>query len=241
MKIKRVLISVTDKTGVVEFADSLTKTGAEIYSTGGTLKALQSAGVRAKSISDVTNFPEILDGRVKTLHPAIFAGILAKRDVKSHTEQLAKLNLSPFDMVVVNLYRFEETVASGAGLEEIVENIDIGGPSLIRAAAKNYEGCAVVVDPSHYARITDEIKKNGEVGGRLLSELAAAAFEKVALYDVAISKFFSEKFVSGGRLRDSLMYAGRKTMDMRYGENPHQSAGYYGDFAKYFEKIHGKE
>ena len=241
MKIRRVLISVTDKTGVVEFADFLTKSGAEIYSTGGTLKALQSAGVRAKSISDVTNFPEILDGRVKTLHPAIFAGILARRNLKSHTDQLEKLNLSLFDMVVVNLYRFEETVASGAGLEEIVENIDIGGPSLIRAAAKNYEGCAVVVDPSHYARITDEIKKNGEVGGQLLSELAAAAFEKVALYDVAIAKFFSEKFVSGGRLRDSLMYAGRKSMDMRYGENPHQSAGYYGDFAKYFEKIHGKE
>lgn len=241
MKIKRVIISVTDKTGVVEFAKVLTKSGAEIYSTGGTLKALQAGGVNAKSISDVTNFPEILDGRVKTLHPAIFAGILAKRDVKAHQDQLAQLKLSSFDMVVVNLYRFEETVASGAGVEEIVENIDIGGPSLIRAAAKNYEGCAVVVDPSQYPEITAELGKTGEVGMPLLGKLAAAAFEKVALYDVAISKWFNKNFTSEGALGDSLMFADRKTMDMRYGENPHQSAGFYGDFAKYFEKIHGKD
>ena len=241
MKIKRVLISVTDKTGVVDFSRFLTKSGAEIFSTGGTLKALQDGGVPARSISDVTDFPEILDGRVKTLHPAIFAGILAKRDVKEHQDQLAKLKLSMFDMVVVNLYRFEATVASGAGLDEIVENIDIGGPSLIRAAAKNYEGCAVVVDPSQYSEIVAEIGRGGELGKPLLGRLAAKAFEKVALYDVAISKFFSETFGGGGRLRDSLMFAGRKSMEMRYGENPHQSAGFYGDFEKYFEKIHGKE
>ena len=241
MKIKRALVSVTDKTGVVEFADFLAKSGAEIFSTGGTLKALQSGGVKAKSISEVTNFPEILDGRVKTLHPAIFAGILAKRSVKDHTDQLEKLRLSTFDMVVVNLYRFEETVASGADLEEIVENIDIGGPSLIRAAAKNYEGCAVIVDPSQYSEVKSEITRYGEIGGHLLARLAAAAFEKVALYDAAISNFFTDKFGPGGSLSDSLLFAGRKTMDMRYGENPHQSAGFYGDFGKYFEKIHGKE
>jgi phosphoribosylaminoimidazolecarboxamide formyltransferase / IMP cyclohydrolase len=239
--VRRVLISVTDKTGIVDFAGFLEKSGAEIISTGGTLKALQAGGVRARSISDVTGFPEILDGRVKTLHPAIFAGILAKRDVKAHLDQLEKLNLTALDMVVVNLYRFEETVASGAGLEEIVENIDIGGPSLIRAAAKNYEGCAVVVDPSQYAEITSAISKNGELGVPLLSKLAAAAFEKVALYDVAISRFFAGKFAEGGQIGESLMFAGRKSMDMRYGENPHQQAGFYGDFAKYFEKIHGKE
>lgn len=241
MKIKRVLISVTDKTGVVEFAKVLAGSGAEIFSTGGTLKALQTGGVNARSISDVTNFPEILDGRVKTLHPAIFAGILAKRNVKEHQAQLDELKLSQFDMVVVNLYRFEETVASGASLDEIVENIDIGGPSLIRAAAKNYEGCAVVVDPSQYGGIVAELNKNGELRMPLLGKLAADAFEKVALYDVAISKFFGEKFTEGGPLRDSLMFAGRKSMDMRYGENPHQSAGFYGDFAEYFEKIHGKD
>ena len=241
MKIKRVLISVTDKTGVVEFAKVLAGLGAEIFSTGGTLKALQTGGVNARSISDVTNFPEILDGRVKTLHPAIFAGILAKRNVKEHQAQLDELKLSQFDMVVVNLYRFEETVASGASLDAIVENIDIGGPSLIRAAAKNYEGCAVVVDPSQYEGIVAELNKNGELRMPLLGKLAADAFEKVALYDVAISKFFGEKFTEGGPLRDSLMFAGRKSMDMRYGENPHQSAGFYGDFAEYFEKIHGKD
>jgi phosphoribosylaminoimidazolecarboxamide formyltransferase/IMP cyclohydrolase len=241
VKIKRVLISVTNKTGVVDFSRFLTKSGAEIFSTGGTLKALQNGGVPARSISDVTNFPEILDGRVKTLHPAIFAGILAKRDVKEHLDQLENLKLSMFDMVVVNLYRFEETVASGAGLDEIVENIDIGGPSLIRAAAKNFDGCAVVVDPSQYSEIETEIGRSGELGKPLLGRLAAAAFEKVALYDVAISKFFSETFAGGEPLRDSLMFAGRKSMEMRYGENPHQSAGFYGDFEKYFEKIHGKE
>ncbi len=241
MKIKRVLISVTDKKGVVEFAGVLSRGGAEIFSTGGTLKALRTGGIDARSISDVTNFPEILDGRVKTLHPAIFAGILAKRDVKEHQAQLKELNLSAFDMVVVNLYRFEETVASGASLEDIVENIDIGGPSLIRAAAKNYEGCAVVVDPSQYEEVASVLTKNGELDNPLLSRLAAAAFEKVALYDVAISRFFSERFEKGGPIGESLMFAGRKSMDMRYGENPHQSAGYYGDLAGYFEKIHGKD
>ncbi len=241
MKVKRVLISVTDKTGVVEFAGFLEKSGAEIFSTGGTLKALQAGEIRAKSISEVTDFPEILDGRVKTLHPAIFAGILARRDVKDHMAQLEKMKLSTFDMVVVNLYRFEETVASGAPLDEIVENIDIGGPSLIRAAAKNYEGCAVVVDPSQYPEITSELGKTGELNTAILSKLAAAAFEKVALYDAAISKFFSERFVQDGAMRGSVMYAGSKSMDMRYGENPHQQAGYYGDFSRYFEKLHGKE
>ena len=186
MRIKRVLISVTDKTGLVEFAGALIKSGAEIFSTGGTLKELHSAGIRARSISDVTSFPEILDGRVKTLHPAVFAGILARRNVREHLDQLEKLKLSLFDMVVVNLYRFEETVASGAELELIIENIDIGGPSLIRAAAKNYEGCAVVVDPAQYKEVSDELNKAGEVSLQLMEKLAAVAFERVALYDIAI-------------------------------------------------------
>ncbi len=241
MKVKRVLISVTDKTGLVEFANVLAKKGAEIFSTGGTLKVLQGASINAKSISDVTNFPEILDGRVKTLHPAVFAGILAKRDMKSHLDQLDKLKLSLFDMVVVNLYRFEETVASGAGLETIVENIDIGGPSLIRAAAKNYEGCAVVVDPSQYNEVAAEINDKGEVSLDLMKRLAAKAFEKVAEYDAAIARFYMEKFGDGRSLGDSIFVAEHKDMDLRYGENPHQSAGYYGSFEKYFEKLHGKE
>ncbi len=241
MKIKRVLISVTDKTGLAGFASVLAKNGAEIFSTGGTLKVLREAGLDAKSITDVTGFPEILDGRVKTLHPAVFAGILAKRDVQSHLDQLEELNLSVFDMVVVNLYRFEETVASGADLDVIVENIDIGGPSLIRAAAKNYEGCAVVVDPNQYSEVAAELSKGRDLGLPLLQKLAAKAFEKVAEYDVAIAKFYSQRFGSGGQLGDTLLVAAGKSMDMRYGENPHQSAGYYGDFSKYFEKFHGKE
>ncbi len=254
MKIKRVLISVTDKTGLVEFANVLMKSGAEIFSTGGTLKALQSGGIKAKSISDVTNFPEILDGRVKTLHPAVFAGILARRDVREHLDQLDKFKLSLFDMVVVNLYRFEETAASGADLETIIENIDIGGPSLIRAAAKNYEGCVVVVEPAQYNEVAGELS-NGGVSIELMKKLAATAFEKVALYNVAIAQFYREKFaeskpfpsrkvpdLSGeSPLVGSVLVGERKTMDLRYGENPHQTAGFYGNFGKYFEKLHGKE
>jgi len=239
MKIKRVLMSVTDKTGLVDFANVLKRSGVEIFSTGGTLNALRSAGVNAKSISDVTNFPEILDGRVKTLHPAVFAGILARRNVPGHLEQIQKLNIAPFDMVVVNLYKFEETVASGADLETIVENIDIGGPSLIRAAAKNYEGCAVVVDPSQYSEIANLVLDGKDLDIDLLRSLAADAFEKVAAYDVAIARFFQNNFGSGKD--DYVFFAEHKDMEMRYGENPHQSAGFYGNFGKYFEKLHGKE
>ncbi len=241
MKIKRVLISVTDKTGLVDLASVLTKTGAEIFSTGGTLKVLQEARIDAKSISDVTEFPEILDGRVKTLHPAIFAGILARKDVPAHIDQLQKLNLSLFDLVVVNLYRFEETAASDANLETIVENIDIGGPSLIRAAAKNYESVAVVVDPSQYAEVSSEISGKGEISSGLMRKLAATAFEKVAEYDAAIANFFKEEFLEDSPPGNSIIIAEHKTMEMRYGENPHQAAGFYGNFEEYFHKLHGKE
>ena len=242
MRIKRVLVSVTDKTGLVEFAGALIKSGAEIFSTGGTLKTLHSAGIRARSISDVTSFPEILDGRVKTLHPAVFAGILARRNVREHLDQLEKLKLSLFDMVVVNLYRFEETVASGADLESIIENIDIGGPSLIRAAAKNYEGCTVVVDPAQYNEVADELNKAGEVSLQIMEKLAAVAFERVALYDVAIAHFYKEKFLTMEKQdSDYVLIGERKSMSMRYGENPHQTAGFYGNFEKYFQKLHGKE
>jgi phosphoribosylaminoimidazolecarboxamide formyltransferase/IMP cyclohydrolase len=246
VKIKRALISVTDKTGLVDFASALTKHGAEVFSTGGTLKVLQEVGVAAKSISEVTKFPEILDGRVKTLHPAIFAGILARKDVPAHVEQLRKLDLSFFDLVVVNLYRFEETVASGADLETVVENIDIGGPSLIRAAAKNYESVAIVVDPFQYGEVVSEINARGEISSDLMRRLAAKAFEKVAEYDIAIANFFKEKFLvetqgAGSPQGDSILIAEHKSMEMRYGENPHQAAGFYGDFEKYFQKLHGKE
>ncbi len=241
MKIKRALISVTDKNGIVDFAVSLTRNGIEIFSTGGTLDVLRKGGVEAKSISEVTNFPEILDGRVKTLHPAIFAGILARKSVPAHAEQLQKLKLSFFDLVAVNLYRFEETVASNASHETIVENIDIGGSSLIRAAAKNYENVAVVVDPSQYAEVAGEIKVSGEISEGLRRRLATKAFEKVAEYDITIARYFLENFREGSSSDGPMLVAARKTMDLRYGENPHQSAGFYGNIEEYFEKLHGKE
>ncbi|HUI30103.1 MAG TPA: bifunctional phosphoribosylaminoimidazolecarboxamide formyltransferase/IMP cyclohydrolase [Candidatus Acidoferrales bacterium] len=241
MKIRRALISVTDKTGLIDFASTLTKSGAEIFSTGGTLRVLQEAGVPAKSITEITKFPEILDGRVKTLHPAIFAGILARKNVPEHIDEIKKLSLSLFDLVVVNLYRFEETVASGANLETVVENIDIGGPSLIRAAAKNYESVAVVVDPSQYGEVASAIDSKGEVGFELMRELAAKAFEKVAGYDVAIADFFGGKFLGDSPPGKSIFVAEAKTMEMRYGENPHQTAGFYGNLEEYFQKLHGKE
>lgn len=164
----------------------------------------------------------------------------------AHIEQLQKLNLSLFDLVVVNLYRFEETVASGAKLETVVENIDIGGPSLIRAAAKNYESVAVVVDPSQYNEVISEINTSGELGAILMQRLAAAAFAKVAEYDVAIGNFFKQEFLvepqdSASPLGDSILIAEHKSMEMRYGENPHQTAGFYGNFEIYFQKLHGKE
>lgn len=241
MKIKRALISVTDKTGLVDFALALDKNGAEIFSTGGTLRVLQEAGIAAKSVSDVTKFPEILDGRVKTLHPAIFAGILARKKDPAHIEQIKKLNLSLFDLVVVNLYSFEETVSSGASLETIIENIDIGGPSLLRAAAKNYESVAAVVDPSQYAEVASEINTKGEISSDMMRNLAAKAFEKVAEYDVAIANFFKREFLDESQLSNSILISERKTMDMRYGENPHQTAGFFGNLEEYFHKLHGKE
>lgn len=244
-KIRRVLISVTDKTGVVEFAREIGALGAEIVSTGGTARLIREAGVPVRDVSEVTSFPEMLDGRVKTLHPKIAGGILAIRERPEHMRALAEQHIEPIDMVVVNLYRFEETAARpGATREELIENIDIGGPTMIRAAAKNYQDVAVVVSPDDYGAIVEEMRAGG---GSLSLEtqwkLARKAFRTTAAYDSAISAHLDREDAVAGLPRDLAIRA-PKVMDLRYGENPHQSAALYGVRGKGIagaEQLHGKE
>jgi phosphoribosylaminoimidazolecarboxamide formyltransferase/IMP cyclohydrolase len=244
-KIERVLISVTDKTGIVDFARALSEMGAELLSTGGTARMIGESGVPVREVSDVTGFPEMLDGRVKTLHPKVAGGILAIRDRADHMAALAEQEISPIDMVVVNLYRFEEVAARpGARLEELIENIDIGGPTMIRAAAKNYQDVAVVVSPGDYPAIVEEMRASG---GGLSREtkwrLARAAFRTTAAYDAAISARL-DRVDEAGPLPHDLQIRAPKIMDLRYGENPHQSAALYGQRGKGIagaEQLHGKE
>ena len=191
--IKTALISVSDKTGIVEFAKALAQTGVKIISTGGTAKALAQAGVAVTSIDAVTGFPEMMDGRVKTLHPRIHGGLLALRDRPEHVEAMRQHGISPIDLVCVNLYPFEQTVAKpNCTLEEAIENIDIGGPSMIRSAAKNHKFVTVVTSPDQYPRVIEQMRgNNGAVGGRLREELARAAFGLTAAYDAAIAKYLN--------------------------------------------------
>ncbi len=231
--IKRVLISVTDKTGVVDFARGLHELGAAIISTGGTARLIREAGVPVQDVAEVTGFPEMLDGRVKTMHPRIAAGMLAIRGRADHMHAIAEHGIEPIDMVVVNLYRFEEVAAkAGAHLEELIENIDIGGPTMIRAAAKNYQDVDVVVSPGDYPAVLEEMRRGG---GTLSHEtkwrLARKAFRTTADYDAAISSRL-DRDDSAGPLPTDLRLRAPKIMDLRYGENPHQSAALYG--------VHGK-
>ena len=193
--IKRALLSVTDKGGLAEFAQALAGFGVEILSTGGTAKILRDAGLKVVEVSDYTGFPEMLDGRVKTLHPKIHGGILGRRDLASHKEQMEKHGIGPIDMVVVNLYQFEKTVAKpGCDLEDAVENIDIGGPTLLRAAAKNYPGVTVVVDPADYPHVIQEMKLNkGATSLATRFNLARKVFKVTHEYDGAIYRYLSEK------------------------------------------------
>lgn len=224
---KRVLISVSDKTGLVDFAKELTALDYKIVSTGGTAQTIQDAGIPVTKVSEVTGFPEILEGRVKTLHPFIHAGILAKGE-KSHQDQLKDLNIEPFEMVVVNLYPFRETVAKpNVTLEDAIENIDIGGPSMVRAAAKNYGRVAVVVNPAAYPKIISQLKEKGEIDGPTRQSLALEAFSHTASYDMAISQYLS-KVVKPDGFPDNWFMGGEKLQDLRYGENPHQAAAFYG-------------
>ena len=239
MKIQRALISVSDKTGIVEFARKLVAQGVEILSTGGTAKALQDAGVATMEVSQFTGSPEILEGRVKTLHPRIHGGLLYIRGNAHHEEQAKAHGIRPIDMVVVNLYPFEATIArEDVTLPEAIEQIDIGGPSMIRSAAKNYQSVCVVTDPADYSAVLEDMKE--ESGGTTLvlrERLAIKAFATTASYDSAISCFLNREQQTCSRFRLEMPLE----MRLRYGENPHQQAELYGDFESYFEKLQGKE
>jgi len=228
-KIQRVLISVTDKTGIAAFARELRDLGAELISTGGTARLLRDSGVPVRDISEVTGFPEMLDGRVKTMHPNVTGGILAMRGKPEHMQALAAHGIQPIDMVVVNLYAFEQVAAKAdASLAELIENIDIGGPTMIRSAAKNYQDVAVVVSPADYAGVTDEMKAHdGALSPETRWRLAQKAFRTTADYDRAISARLS-MVETAGPLPAVLDLRAAKIMDLRYGENPHQAAALYG-------------
>jgi len=228
--VARALLSVSDKTGLIDFARFLIEAGVEILSTGGSAAALRQAGLRVREVSDVTGFPEIMDGRVKTLHPAIHGGILARRDSAEHRAAMARHGITGIDLVVSNLYPFAATVARGAGFEDCVENVDIGGPALIRAAAKNHDFVAVVTDPGDYAEVMAAMTRHG--GATPLSlrrRLAASAFGRTAAYDAGIGQWF-ERAIGGGEnhlFPALLTLAGERKQVLRYGENPHQQAAFY--------------
>lgn len=239
MKIKRALISVSDKAGLAEFARELTKLGVEIISTGGTAALLKKHGIPSKEISQFTGSPEILDGRVKTLHPKVHGGLLYLRDNPDHVAQAKEHEIEPIDMVVVNLYPFEQTIAKpDATLDEAIENIDIGGPSMLRSAAKNYRSVTVVVDPSDYQDVLDNIRDNeGATTLKLRERLAIKVFITTSKYDGAIANYLNREQETTCSFSLSLPIAAR----LRYGENPHQQASLYGNFDEYFQKLHGKD
>jgi phosphoribosylaminoimidazolecarboxamide formyltransferase/IMP cyclohydrolase len=239
MKIKRALISVSDKAGLVDFARGLEEQGVEIVSTGGTATLLRQEGVRAIDISAFTGFPEILDGRVKTLHPKVHGALLYLRGNKEHEAAAAEHGIEPIDLVVVNLYPFQATVAKpGVKLSEAIEQIDIGGPSMLRSASKNYQSVTVIVDPADYVAVLEEMRdRDGETTLKLRERLAIKAFLTTAEYDRAIACFLNEKQKTETSFSISLPLVTR----LRYGENPHQKAALYGNFSEHFEKLHGKE
>lgn len=221
---KRALVSVSDKTGVVDFCKGLVKNGFEIISTGGTAKALKEADLKVIGISEITGFPECLDGRVKTLHPNVHAGLLAMRSNPEHMAQLEKLNINTIDIVCVNLYPFKATLAKGADFAECIENIDIGGPTMIRAAAKNYQDVAVIVDPNDYQKVLNELA-NGGVTLETKKYLQYKVFAHTAVYDSLISNYLASQL--GITFPDEVTFAYEKAQDMRYGENPQQQAVFY--------------
>jgi len=234
-KVQRAIVSVTNKTGVVEFARKLQGLGVELISTGGTAKALREAGIAVRDISDLTGFPEMLDGRVKTLHPKVHGGILHMRDNAEHRRAVSEHDIAPIDMVVVNLYEFEKTAAKpGVTVEELIENIDIGGPSMIRSAAKNWKDVAVVTSPTDYDQIAEEMAMSGgEVSRETRWRLAQKAFATTAAYDGEIALTLEQINPSGKReeagFPQTLRLRFGKIADLRYGENPHQKAAMYGD------------
>ncbi len=228
-KTARALISVSDKAGVIELGRRLAKLGIEILSTGGTARSLREAGVQVKEVGDFTGFPEILDGRVKTLHPKVHGGLLG-RNTEGHKAEMLKAGIEPIDIVVVNLYPFREAVARGAAFDDVIENIDIGGPAMLRSAAKNHERVAVVVDPADYDRVASEIEAGGEVSAQLRFELCRKAFAHTAAYDGAIAAHLGRLETPGAAPSDfplTLHPALKRERVLRYGENPHQKAAFY--------------
>jgi phosphoribosylaminoimidazolecarboxamide formyltransferase / IMP cyclohydrolase len=246
VKVERALLSVSDKRGLVEFARALTELGVKIVSTGGTAAELKRAGIDARAIEDYTGFPEILDGRVKTLHPSIYAGLLAVRSNAEHRETLAEHRIEPIDLVCVNLYPFERTAAHrGVSDDEVIEQIDIGGPTLIRAAAKNHAFVGVVVRPESYDAVIEELRElDGRISAQTRRTLATDAFGLTARYDAAISRWFAEREED---FPQHLVAAFEKVVDLSYGENPHQRAAYYEEAGVRTHllartvKLHGKE
>jgi phosphoribosylaminoimidazolecarboxamide formyltransferase / IMP cyclohydrolase len=239
MKITRALISVSDKTGIASFARALESQGVDIISTGGTADLLRKEKIPVREISKFTAFPEVLEGRVKTLHPRVHGGLLYKRGNPKHEAEARECGFEPIDLVAVNLYPFEATIAKPeVTLAAAIENIDIGGPSMIRSAAKNYESVTVVVDPVDYDAVLENMRDNkGETTLKLRERLAIKAFIKTSEYDRAIGNFLNKEQATDSSFSLSVPLV----MRLRYGENPHQSAALYGDFDKYFEKLHGKE
>ncbi|HVO23893.1 MAG TPA: bifunctional phosphoribosylaminoimidazolecarboxamide formyltransferase/IMP cyclohydrolase [Candidatus Margulisiibacteriota bacterium] len=243
-KITRALVSVSDKTGLVDFVKGLRAFNVEVLSTGGTAKLLTDAGVPVVAVSDHTGSPEILDGRVKTLHPKIHGGILGRRGDRHHQEQMTAHGIAPIDMVVVNLYPFEATVARpDCRFEEAIENIDIGGPSMVRSAAKNHHDVTVLVDPADYGKVLDEMRgSGGAVSVETNTRLARKAFQMTAHYDGAIADYLGGFGGAGRQAFGETIHLGlQKAQDLRYGENPHQQAALYGDFFRAVEQLHGKE
>ena len=256
--IARALISVFDKSGLIPFAQTLAQAGVELISTGGTAKALREPGLRVTDLSAWTHFPEMLDGRVKTLHPKVHGGLLYRRGNPEHEAAVKEHQIQAIDLVVVNLYPFEQTIAKpGVTLEEAIENIDIGGPSMLRSAAKNHESVTVVVDPSDYEEVAAQIKAAGETTLALRRRLAARVYARTAAYDARIAEYLTRTFAALGTAESAAVPGPTATEEaelpnpflvraplaqpLRYGENPHQRAGLYGRFNDYFKQLHGKE
>ncbi len=246
MKVQRALISVFNKSGLESFAQGLSDMGVQLISTGGTARLLKDSGIPVTLVEEVTGFPEMLDGRVKTMHPKLMAGILARRDVPEHMETIKAHGIEPIDMVVCSLYPFEE-VANRRGVEDevVIENIDIGGPSMIRAAAKNHAGVAVVTSHQDYDGVLDELAESGgELSYDTLRDLATKAFHRTAHYDFVIANWFSE---AGGDFPEYVMRDYEKVLELKYGENPHQRAAYYAEVGmrqhllSQVEQLHGKQ
>ena len=250
IKVKRAIISVSDKTGLIPFAKGLDALGVEILSTGGTAKHLRNAGISVKEVSDYTQFPEMLDGRVKTLHPRIHGGLLALRNNPDHMEQVKKHNIGLIDMVAINLYPFESVIGKkNVTLEEAIENIDIGGPSMLRSAAKNFKSVAVISNPNRYPEILKELENNnGLLSDSVLFKLAIEAFQHTAKYDGIISGFLGQQLSKQefAGLPKELALKFAKLQDLCYGENPHQQAAFYRNFEEAYglnklKQLHGKE